>query len=211
VRQAPVGLRTPPRRCTLAQVPDKDESRCNPPELVALLRSGDMAAVDRLARCYGERLRAAARKHCRSPEDAEDAFQDALLTAWHARDSYRGEGRLDGWMVRLVATACNRMRRGRKNASALHVVDAELTAGEPSPEQEALRAELARSLGDALVELDPEDRVLLLLSDVQGWKGPELAKEMGLTHGAVRTRLSRARAKVRERLEPVIRERTRPA
>ena len=189
----------------------KDLGTCNPVALVELLRSGDIAAVDRLARCYGERLRAAARRHCRSPADAEDAFQDALLGAWHARDSYRGEGRLDGWMVRLVATACNRMRRGRKNATELHVVDEELSSADPSPEQESFRAELAGSLGEALVALEPEDRVLLLLSDVQGWKGPELAQELGLTHGAVRTRLSRARAKVRAHLEPVVRDRDRGA
>jgi len=182
----------------------KTETVCDPPTLVALLRSGDIAAIDRMARCYGERLRSAARRQCRNADDAQDAVQDALLIAWHARDSYRGDGRLDGWMVRLVATACNRMRRGRKNDPARHVTDQELSAQDPSPEQASFREELARALGQALTELSDEDRVLLLLADAHGWKGPELAKKLGLTPGAVRTRLSRARARVREHLEPLL-------
>ena len=187
-------------------MPARKPDTCSPPDLVSLLRSGDVTAIDRLARCYGERLRAAARKHCRTPEEAEDAFQDALLNAWHARESFRGDGRLDGWMVRLVASACNRLRRGRKNAPELHVVGRELSAEEPTPEQSAFRQELAERLGDALLELNAQDRVMLLLSDAHGWKGPELAQELGLSPGAVRTRLSRARAKLRAHLEPLMAE-----
>jgi RNA polymerase sigma-70 factor (ECF subfamily) len=184
----------------------RQSETCSPPDLVALLRSGDVAAIDRLARCYGERLRAAARKHCRTPEEAEDAFQDALLNAWHARESFRGDGRLDGWMVRLVASACNRLRRGRKNAPQLHIVGHELSAEAPTPEQSAFRQELADRLSDALLDLTPQDRVMLLLSDAHGWKGPELAEELGMTPGAVRTRLSRARAKLRAHLQPLATE-----
>jgi len=184
----------------------KRETVCDPPSLVALLRSGDIEAIDRLASCYGERLRAAARRRCRNTDDADDAVQDALLTAWHARDSYRGDGRLDGWMVRLVATACNRMRRGRKNDPALHVVDHQLSSDDPSPERASFREELAGALEKALSELGDEDRVLLLLADAHGWKGPELAKKLGLKHGAVRTRLSRARARVREHLKTLVGE-----
>jgi RNA polymerase sigma-70 factor (ECF subfamily) len=185
-------------------VASKAETICDPPSLVALLRSGDVAAIDRLARCYGERLRAAARRRCRNPDDAQDAVQDALLIAWHARDSYRGDGRLDGWMVRLVATACSRMRRGRKNDPALRVTDHELSSHDPSPEDASFREELARVLGEALAELADEDRVLLLLADAHGWKGPELAKKLDLTPGAVRIRLSRARTRVREHLKPLL-------
>ncbi|MBW2527385.1 MAG: sigma-70 family RNA polymerase sigma factor [Deltaproteobacteria bacterium] len=187
-------------------MPARKPETCSPPDLVALLRSGDVAAIDELARCYGQRLRAAARKHCRTPEEAEDAFQDALLNAWHARESFRGDGRLDGWMVRLVASACSRMRRGRKNAPELHIVGRELSGPSPSPEQDAFRKQLAEGLSNALLQLKPEDRVLLLLSDAHGWKGPELAEELGLTPGAVRTRLSRARAKLRAHLEPLAAE-----
>lgn len=179
---------------------------CDPNSVVALLRSGDVAALERLAQCYGRRLRDAARRHCRTPQDADDAFQDALLTAWHARDGYRGDGRLDGWMVRLVASACNRLRRGRKNAPDLHVTDRELDSAAPSPEQIAFRAELARAIRTALADLPPEDRVLLFLSDAEDWRGPELASELGLTPGAVRTRLSRARARLRANLEPAVRQ-----
>ena len=182
-----------------------DKPKCDPQELVALLRAGDLEAVDRMARCYGERLLAAARRYCRSEPDAQDAFQDALLTAWHARDSYRGEGRLDGWMVRLVASACSRMRRGRKNAPSLHVPNDELSTGEAeSPEQQAFQGELAEALRDALAAEGEQDRAILLMSDALGWKGPDIADLLDMTPGAVRTRLSRTRARLRERLEPIL-------
>src|SRR5262245_6895640 len=93
---------------------------CNPDRLTTLARSGDPRALDDITRCYGERLLAAGRRHCRTVSEAEDAVQDALVTAATKLDSFRGDGSLEGWLVRIVASACRRMSRGRKNATELH-------------------------------------------------------------------------------------------
>ncbi len=174
---------------------------CDPDNIAALLRSGDVAVLDRLTRCYGRQLLAAGRRYCSSEEDARDAVQDAALGAWTYGEGFRGEGRVDRWLVRLVATACSRMRRGRKNDPALHVRDEEIVAGDDSPEELAARAELAETLAEALQSLAPEDRAILILADARGWKGPEIAEALGLSHDVVRARISRAHKKLRGRLE----------
>ncbi len=175
---------------------------CDSDELVSLLRSGDIEVLDRVTRCYGDQLMSAARRTCSREEDARDAVQDATLGAWRYGAGFRGEGQVDRWLVRLVATACNRMRRGLKNDPALHQAELELASDDASPELLAARAELALSLGEALGELPPRDRGILILADAQGWTGPEIADALDMTPGAVRTRLSRTHAALRKRLDP---------
>jgi RNA polymerase sigma-70 factor (ECF subfamily) len=174
-----------------------------------MVKAGDVDALERITRCYGERLLAVGRRQCRDDDRAQDAVQDALLAAGEHLEDFRGDGSLEGWLVRMVANACHRMRRGRKNDPKLHSVLEEYDsppAADASPEEGALRGELAVALGDALLRLEPRDRALLLLADGEGWKGPELAESLNMTPGSLRTRLSRARKRLRDELEPVWRE-----
>ncbi len=174
---------------------------CDPDEMVGLMKSGDLEALDRMTRCFGDRLVAIGRSHCRTEDQAQDAVQDALLSAGQNLKSFRGEGSVEGWLVRMVTNACRRFHRGRKNDPSLHVRDVELGEGDEEPEALALRLEMADHLGEALLALSAQDRALVLLSDAQGWKAPEIAEKMGMTHGAVRTRLSRARKRLRENVD----------
>ncbi len=177
-----------------------DPAACDPEAIAALVRAGDIAALDRLTRCQGERLLAVGRRYCRDEQDARDAVQDALLAAGLHLADYRGEGPAEGWVARMVARACARMRRGRRNDPALHVHDTEATAPGDDPETLAGRARVAEALGEALLELSPADRAILLLAEAEGWTGPEIAAELGLSPGAVRSRLMRARQATRARL-----------
>lgn len=171
-------------------------------ELLALMRAGDMVALDRITRCYGASLAAVGRRHCRDSDQAEDAVQDALLSAGEQLHKFRGEGTADGWLVRMVINACRRMRRGQKNDSTLHDdVDELETAGHgEDPESAASRHEVADVLARVLGELPAQDRALFLLAEAEDWTAPELAEEFGITAGAVRTRLTRIRAKLRPEL-----------
>lgn len=179
---------------------------CNPDRLTALVKSGDPRALDHVTRCYGDRLLAAGRRHCRTADEAEDAVQDALVAAATKLDSFRGDGSLEGWLVRIVASACRRMSRGRKNSASLHDDKVDLLVATTSPESEAGEHELGEALSAALLELDPDDRLIVLLSEVDGFDAPEVAVRVGLTPGAVRTRLSRIRGRLRVALLPFLTE-----
>lgn len=182
-----------------------DEALCGADDLIALMRSGDLEALDRISRCYGERLMAVGRRYCGDAELAKDAVQDTLLTAGQRLADFRGDGSLEGWLVRMVANFCRRMHRGRKNDPSLHVdvADVQIGTGESSPEDDAVRGELMALLARALGVLSPNDRSLVLLADAEGWTAPEIAEAFEMTPGQVRTRLSRARRRLREHLGPV--------
>jgi len=173
---------------------------CDPDELIRLLNAGDIDALDSITRCFGDRLMTEAQRRCRTQEEAEDAIQEMALTAWRYGPGFRGEGQVERWLVRLVATACSRLRRGMKRDTSLHVPDAELLAEEDSPEMLVARGQLAQALAGALQALPPRDRAILLLADGQGLTGPEIAAALSMTPGAVRSRLSRAHARLREAL-----------
>ncbi len=175
---------------------------CDANELVGMVRAGDIEALDRITRCFGDRLLAVGRQRCRNEEDAQDAVQDTLLSAGKNLTSFRGDGSLEGWLIRMVANACYRMRRGRKNDPSLHTTEAQLFSGDETPEQAAHRGEVGDMLEQVLLGLSSQDRAILILAEGEGWTGPEIAREMDMTPGAVRTRLTRIRQRLRGVLEP---------
>lgn len=166
---------------------------------MGLVRDGSSEALAQITRCYSDKLLQAGRRHCRSSAEAEDAVQDALLTASQTLTTLRDDAALEGWLVRVVASACRRISRGKKNALALHDTGvSEELSGDGDPEQEAARRELAQTLDQLLLSLSPEDRSLLLLSELEDFSAAEIGAQLGISAGAVRTRLSR----LRDRLEP---------
>ncbi len=181
----------------------KDPYLCDPAALADEMKAGDLHALDRITRCYGERLIAVGRRHCRDEADAQDAVQDALLAAGKHMTGFRGDGSPEGWLVRLVTNACRRMTRGRKNDPNLHddVADRPLAAATADPEDLTRRGELMQALGEAMAELSPVDRAILLLAEAEDWRAPEIAEALELSPAAVRKRLSRVRARLRPRLE----------
>lgn len=181
---------------------ESPDDLCSADELARTMRTGNIEALDRLTLCFGEKLLAVGRRYCGDEQRARDAVQDTMLAAGTRLADFRGEGSVEGWLVRMVANFCRRMHRGQKNDPALHqdVADAGLVALGLSPEEMVARGQLLEVLGAALLEVEPRDRTLLLLSDAEGWKAPEIAEALDMTPGAVRTRLSRARKRLREHL-----------
>ncbi len=173
---------------------------CDPEMMVALMRAGNIQALDHMTRCFGRRLLDVGKRYCRTETEAEDAMQDALLAAGKHLKDFRGEGSIEGWLVRMVTNACHHLRRGRKNDPALHDPGAVLMSSKSSPEDSAQAGQLALALGNALLALSPNDRTIVLLAEAEGWTGPEIAEKLGVSPGAIRVRLSRARTKLRKRL-----------
>jgi RNA polymerase sigma factor (sigma-70 family) len=164
--------------------------------LRVLMQSGDIRALDHLARAYGDRLLAVARRRCDLPGDAEDAVQQALLAAGTAMTGFRGEGTPLAWLSTLVARTCWRMNREATRTA--EIADVPCTCDDPAALAE--RRELGATLSAALMSLSRTDRLAFLLS-VEGVSSVEIAEQFSLTHDAVRSRLKRARKVLREALK----------
>lgn len=172
-----------------------------------LVRAGRTEALDQITRCYSQRLLEAGRRHCRTGAEAEDAVQDALITAAEQLNGLRDDAKLEGWLVRVVASACRRLGRGRKNDAALHEAhdgEASPSQSDSDPEAETARRELSRLLEDEMLGLAPRDRSILLLAELEDFSAAEIGAELGLSEGAVRTRLSRLRSRMLEALQKKI-------
>lgn len=166
--------------------------RARAEELLELMQRGDVRALDVLAREYGKRLLAVARRQCHLAADAEDAVQQALLAASSAMTSFRGEATPLAWLSTLVARSCSRL-----NARASqHAPEVEVPC---TCADSAEGRQVSERLGAALMKLSRTDRLAFLLS-VEGFTSVEIAERFALTSDAVRGRLKRARKLLRDEL-----------
>ena len=175
---------------------------CSPERLMTLVRAGNPEALDQITRCYSQRLFEAGRRHCRTSAEAEDAVQDALMAAAEHVGELRDDSKLEGWLIRVVASACRRLGRGQKNDPELHTSaepagdHVHLQAADDDPEAEAARRELARLLENELLALSARDRSILLLAELEDFSAAEIGAELAMSEGAVRTQLSRLRTRL---------------
>lgn len=170
--------------------------------LLRLMQAGDLDALDTLVRTSGDRLLAVARRRCRCHDDAEDAVQQALLTASRAMTGFRGEGSPLAWLQTLVARTCYRMNERREHDDDGGSVD-DVPCGCDDAEVVAARHQLGTRLGDALMLLPRVDRLAFVLA-AEGFSGREIAQRFALSEDAVRSRLKRARKILRAALRDVV-------
>lgn len=161
--------------------------------LLELMQAGDVRALDLLARTYGKRLTSVARRQCHLAADAEEAVQQALLTASTSMTGFRGESSPLSWLSTLVARTCSRMNRRAERLEP----EAEVPCG--CAEGDVL---LAARISDALMALSRTDRIAFMLA-AEGFTGEEIAERFGVTSNAIRSRLKRVRAHLRDTLSDV--------
>jgi RNA polymerase sigma-70 factor (ECF subfamily) len=190
-----------------------DESK-----LLERLRRGEDAAYEELVRTHAGRMLSVARRMLRNDDDANDAVQDAFLSAFRAIDRFEGGSRLGTWLHRIVVNAALmklRTRRRKPEEPLDPLLPRFLDDGhmaQPArawalPADEAVVGEETRRLVlDRIAELPETYRTILLLRDVEGLDTDETATALGITPGAVKTRLHRARLALRELLDPHLRE-----
>ena len=135
-----------------------------------------------------------ARSILKSDQDAEDAVQEAICAAFVSREQLREEERFRPWVMRILTNKCYDLCRKRQPQVELGEVEGCLSA----PERDV---EGAMSLHAALARLEEEQRLPVLLFYFEGFSVREIAECLELTEGAVKTRLSRARAKLKELLK----------
>ena len=176
--------------------------------LIRAAQRGGLDAFNELVLLYQSQVFNLAYRIMGDGDSAADATQEAFISAYRSIASYRG-GSFRAWLMRIVTNACydelrRRKRRPTSSLETLYVSDAApgevLVNGAEEPEPYAQRQELNRALHAGLQALPEEQRVILVLSDVQGYDYQEIAAIVGTSLGTVKSRLSRARAKMRDHL-----------
>lgn len=164
-------------------------------QLVEAAARGDAGALSNLLSVCQPDLKRFARRTCSTTEDAEDAVQVALWQLYRKIGALRTVATFATWMFRIVERECYRLYRGRSKAQ-----DLDDLAPLDMPHAPELPTDLRMDLVRAIERLTPPYREVLLLRDVHELTAPEVAAQLGLSLEAVKSRLHRARAQVREHL-----------
>jgi RNA polymerase sigma-70 factor (ECF subfamily) len=166
--------------------------------LLAAHVAGDPDAFTELVRRHRDRLWAVALRTTGDPEDAADALQDALVSAFRNAASFRGDSAVTTWLHRVVVNAClDRMRRRRARPTVpLPEEDGEGHHGVADPRDDLDRLELRMEIDRALRALPDDQRAAIVLVDVEGRSVAEAAEMLGVPEGTVKSRCSRGRARL---------------
>ncbi|GLV85472.1 RNA polymerase sigma factor [Streptomyces lavendulae subsp. lavendulae] len=163
-------------------------------QLVADAQRGDVASITALVEGSHPNVRRFARSLCATPEDAEDAAQEALIILYRKIGTLRASGALASWMFRIVRNEC--LRRARTMRPHAPLPDTAVS----SAEDVVLERIEAGRVAAAVAALPAEQRRVLIMRDIQGHSGRTTAQELGLTTAAMKSRLHRARASVQQSL-----------
>jgi RNA polymerase sigma-70 factor (ECF subfamily) len=179
----------------------------------ALLRAhvaGDPDAFGTLFARHRDRLWAVALRTTGDPEEAADALQDAVVAAFRRADGYRGEAAVTTWLHRIVVNACLDRLRRRRTRTTVPLPEDQGTGGTAAelpgfaragaavvdPADLAVDADRRAAVLDALGTLPPDQRAALVLVDMEGYSVEETAAILRCAPGTVKSRCSRARARL---------------
>ena len=182
----------------------------NEENLIRAGQRGDHQAVETLFRRYRRPLLQTALRVLGNAEEAEDALQDGLLSAYRNLKRFEGRSQFSTWLTRIVINAALMRRRSQKARPAVSLDDtthedalsvAERFADDaPNPEQVFAGTELREMIRENLDELSPVLRTAFVLREVEGYSTGEAARKLGVTENTLKARLWRARHQLAERL-----------
>lgn len=175
-------------------------------DLIQRSQEGDLAAFNLLVETYQRQVYNLCLRMLGSVEAAEDATQETFLAAYRHIGTFRGTA-FRSWLLRIAANVCtDELRRRRRRP--LRSIETNDSDAEPfqipdtreGPEAYVLRRELGRSIQSALLALPEDQRLVIILCDVQGLSYEEIAATLNIALGTVKSRISRARRRLRELL-----------
>ncbi|MFQ5927119.1 MAG: sigma-70 family RNA polymerase sigma factor [Terriglobia bacterium] len=182
----------------------------NEPTLVTQARAGDAEAFTTLVRQYDRNIYRLALTITSNKEDAEDVLQETFLKAYSHLNRFQGNSRFYTWLVRIAVNEALMKLRKRRADRAVSVdemieteddlIPQEIVDWGDNPEQRYAKVELQTILDNAIATLDPPLRTVLLLRDVENFSTEETADVLELSVPAVKSRLLRARLRLRQRL-----------
>lgn len=170
-------------------------------ELVARAKGGDRSAFDELVRRTHADTYTLAYRLCGNEEDAHDVVQDAYLRAFRGLKRFRGDAQFSTWMYRITANCANTLmgkRQRHRHEELPETVEDTDHDRDPVAHSDALA--LRADLEEALSELSPKLRAVVVLRDVYELSHEDVAAELGISQTAAKVRLHRARLQLKDRL-----------
>jgi RNA polymerase sigma-70 factor (ECF subfamily) len=166
---------------------------------LAAAQAGDVAALDRLIAAHRQGVYRYGLHVCRTTEDAEDAVQETLWAATRALRTFRGTATsIASWLFTIVRRECLRLLEGHRKAPQAPDGSHERLVEVIDPEDAIALRQRIELLADALADLDPLQREVVLLRDIQELSAPEAAERLGISIDALKSRLHRARVNFRD-------------
>ena len=183
-------------------------------DLVARARAGDQASLGRLLQTHERRIYNVCLRMVNQAEDAAELTQDALMKAVQKLDGFRGDSRFGTWLTRVAMNGCLshlRKRKLRQTASldsnlpggaALRLADSLPQSREPDAHSRVEQKEGLQLLYEALAGLDPDQRAVIVLRDIDQMDYAQIAETLEIPPGTVKSRLFRARLALRQSMNP---------
>ena len=175
-------------------------------DLIERIGRGDREAFDNLVLKYRKRVMGVAARMLGDPVEAEDLAQDVFVKVFYASKSFRGQSLFSTWLYRITANAClNRRRKLKREERVINdEIEPALSGGDSNPHSLLENKELKAFLERAIRAIPEEQRLVLILRDIEGLSYEEIAEALALELGTVRSRLHRARLEVQKRLRKVL-------
>jgi RNA polymerase sigma-70 factor (ECF subfamily) len=174
---------------------DGDDDRA----LIARHVRGDRTAFGALVERHRDRLWRVALRTLGDPDDAADAVQDALVSAYRSAASYRGDAAVTTWLHRIVVNACLDVAR-RRAARPAGSLPADVDVVDPVASRRFDQSDTAAAVLAALRKLPPEQAAAVVLVDVEGFSVHDAAEVLAVPEGTVKSRCARARARLADLL-----------
>ena len=164
-------------------------------ELLRAHAAGDPDAFEQIVRRHRDRMWAVALRTVREPEEAADALQDALVSAYRAAGTFRGEAAVTTWLHRIVVNAC--LDRIRHRQARPTVPLPEDGPREPADTRDRMaEQDTAMAVEEALGRLPVDQRAAIILVDIEGYSVADAAEMLDVAEGTVKSRCARGRARL---------------
>ena len=168
-------------------------------KIIARARRGDADAFEQLVVAYRDQVFRLALRMCGSEAVAEVVAQEAFLSAWKALPNFRGESQFSTWLYQLTThAAIDLMRREKRQIAAADITEVNAADPAPSPQQQAEQSEQREIVRDAILQLAPEQREVVVLRFMEELSYEEIGAVLKLPSGTVKSRLNRAKAQLKE-------------
>lgn len=173
--------------------------------LIQRAGQGDASAFNALMGMHERRMYAVALRMCGNPEDAQDCLQEAMLRIYRAINGFKAQSSFSTWVYRITMNTCLdelRRRKNRPNTSLDGLYDAGWSPVDPgqTPEKSAMIGDMRRQLQIYIRELPEDMRSAVVLRDIEGYSYEEIATMLDANVGTIKSRISRGREKLREKI-----------